>query len=67
MVEQVLDQTYPESRNKLLTTEDVASVLDLHVDAVNTLVDMKLLPHITISPRFERRFREDDVRFLALK
>ena len=67
MVEQVLDRTYFLSRKKLLTTEEVARALDIHVDAVNTLVDMKLLPHLNISPRSERRFREEDVRFLALK
>ena len=61
------DRIYPELRKKLLTTEEVARILDVHVDAVNTLVDMELLTHVTNSPRFDRRFREEDVRFLALK
>jgi len=66
-MELLIDRIRPVSRRQLLKEEDVASILDVHVNAVNTLVDMKLLPCLNVSPRFERRFREDDVRSLVLK
>ncbi len=66
-MEQVIDRIRPEAKSRLLTVEDVARILDVHASAVDVLVDMKLLPFVNISPRFERRFLEDDVRFLVLK
>jgi len=66
-MEQLKDQIHDKSRKYLLKSEDVASILGVHVDAVNTLVDMKLLPCVNISPRFEQRFRAEDVRFLLGK
>jgi len=61
------DVKHNESKNAVLKTEDVAGILDVHVDAVKTLVNIELLPCIRIGPRFEPRFRIDDVRFLLLK
>jgi len=55
------------NKNTMLKTEDVAVILDVHVDAVKTLVDIDLLPCMRIGPRFEPRFRIDDVRFLLMK
>ena len=63
-MEYLKNRIQPESRGRLLKPEDVANLLDIHVIAVNTLVDLKLLPAADISTSFERRFREDDVRFL---
>jgi len=54
-------------KNTMLKTEDVAGILNVHVDAVKTLVDSDLLPCIRTGSRFEPRFRIDDVRFLLLK
>ena len=66
-MELLIDRIRPVSGRQLLRVEEVASILDVNENAVNTLVDMKLLPCVNVSPRFERRFREDDVRFLILK
>ena len=55
------------NKNTILKPEDIAGILDVHVDAVKTLVNIKLLPCIHTGPRFEPRFRMDDVRFLLLK
>ena len=66
-MELAIDQIRHVSKSRLLTTEDVAIILDVHESAVDTLVDMKLLPCLNIAPRYERRFREDDVRFLIYK
>ena len=55
------------NKNTILKPEDVAGILDVHVDAVKTLVNIKLLPCIRTGPRFEPRFRMDDVRVLLLK
>jgi hypothetical protein len=66
-MEQLKDRIHNKSISNLLKLGDVASILGVHVEAVNTLVDMKLLPCVNISPRFEQRFREEDIRFLLLK
>jgi len=66
-MEQLKDKINDKSRRYLLKSEDVASILGVHVDAVNTLVDMKLLTSINTSPRFEQRFRVEDVRSLLVK
>ena len=55
------------NKHIMLKTEEVAGILDVHVDAVKTLVDIDLLPCMRIGPRSEPRFRIDDVRFLLLK
>lgn len=55
------------NKNTILKPEDVAGILDVHVDAVKTLVNIELLPCVRTGPRFEPRFRMDDVRFLLLK
>jgi hypothetical protein len=66
-MEQLKDQIHDKSRSNLLKSGDVANILGVHVEAVKTLVDMKLLPCVNISPYFEQRFREEDIRFLLLK
>ena len=55
------------NKHTMLKTEEVAGILDVHVDAVKTLVDIDLLPCMHIGPRSEPRFRIDDVRYLLLK
>jgi hypothetical protein len=66
-MEYLEDIKHNDNKNTMLKTEDVAGILDVHVDAVKTLVDIDLLPCMRIGPRFEPRFRIDDVRFLLLK
>lgn len=66
-MEQLKDIMPDLKTSSLLAPEDVAGILDVHVDAVKTLVNIELLPCIRIGPRFEPRFRVDDVRFLLLK
>jgi len=61
------DVKHNGNKNAMLKPEDVAGILDVHVDAVKTLVNIELLPCTRIGPRFEPRFRIDDVRFLLLK
>lgn len=61
------DVKHSGNKNIILKPEDVAGILDVHVDAVKTLVDIDLLPCIRTGPRFEPRFRIDDVRYLLLK
>lgn len=66
-MEYLEDIKHNGNKNTILKAEDVAGILDVHVDAVKTLVDIDLLPCIQTGPRFEPRFRIDDVRFLLLK
>ena len=61
------DMKHSGNKNTILKPEDVAGILDVHVDAVKTLVNIELLPCVRTGPRFEPRFRMDDVRFLLLK
>jgi hypothetical protein len=66
-MEHLKNKMYDKEERYLLELENVANILDVHVDAVRTLVDTGLLPCINISPRFEPRFRAEDVRFLLGK
>ena len=66
-MEQLKNKMHDKEERYLLELENVANILNVHVDAVRTLVDMELLPCINISPRFGPQFRAEDVRFLLGK
>ena len=66
-MEQLKNKMLDKAKEYSLKLEDTASILGIHVDAVRTLVEMKLLPCIYSNPRHEWRFRENDIRFLLLK
>jgi hypothetical protein len=62
-----------EGKRCFLKLEELASILDVHVDEARTLVEVELLPYVykyiqlCSNPRPESRFRREDVRFLSLK
>ena len=53
------------SKNRLLTTSEVAEMLHLHVNTVRRWGDRGLLKPCRIGPRGDRRFMEGDVTNLV--
>lgn len=50
----------------MLTTSEVASLLHIHINTVRRWSDRGLIRSYRISPRGDRRFRQEDIaRFLA--
>ncbi len=50
----------------MLTTSEVASLLHIHINTVRRWSDRGLIKAYRISPRGDRRFRQEDItRFLA--
>jgi hypothetical protein len=66
-MEQLRNKIHEKAKRYLLSIEDTASALDIHTNAVKTLVEMELLPCVQINPGAKPRFREEDIRFLLLK
>ncbi len=60
-MEQFEDKTQDVRNDILLTLENVASILDVHVNTVIHLSNLGILKSFRIGPRSERRFRVDDV------
>jgi len=67
MMEQLRNKIHDKAGKYLLSMEDAAKALGIHINAVSTLVEMELLPCVRINRGFEQRFREEDIRFLLLK
>ena len=72
-MEKPKDEIHNKGKRYLLKLEDLAFILDAHVDEAKKLVEMELLPYLykyielCSDPRPESRVRRDDVRFLFLK
>jgi excisionase family DNA binding protein len=52
------------SPNTLLSTAQVARVLNIHTNTVRRWSNTHLLPSYRIGPRGDRRFRQDDIEYL---
>ncbi len=61
MVEQFEDKTQDVRNDILLTLENVASILDVHVNTVMHLSNLRILKSFRIGPRSDRRFLKEDV------
>ena len=67
------DEMNDKGKRYFLKLEELASILDAHVDEARTLVEAELLPYVykyiqlCSNPGPESRFRREDVRFLLLK
>lgn len=57
-------QPEPDEELQLLTTAQVASLLNIHPNTVRNWADASLLPAYRIGPRRDRRFRRADVESL---
>jgi hypothetical protein len=66
-MEQLRNRMRDKAGRHLLSMEDTAKVLDIHIDAVKTLVEMELLPCVRTRAGLEQRFREDDIRYLLFR
>lgn len=50
-----------ETGSRMLTTNDVARLLSLHVNTVRRWTNKGILKAYRISPRGDRRFRQEDI------
>ncbi len=66
-MEKLRNKINDRAQRHQMSIEDAARTLDIHIDAVKTLVEMELLPCVRTEPGLEQRFREEDIRFLLLK
>jgi len=60
-MEQFEGKTQDERSGILLTLEDVADILDVHVNTVRGWADIGKLPSLPVGPRGDLRFWMDDV------
>ena len=60
-MEQFEGKTQDERSGILLTLEDVADILDVHVNTVRGWADIGKLPFLPVGPRGDLRFWMDDV------
>jgi len=51
----------PNQKNGMLTTSDVAHLLNMHVNTVRRWSDQRLLKAYRIGPRGDRRFKRQDI------
>lgn len=49
------------SRNRMMTTSGVASMLNIHINTVRRWSDQGILKPYRIGPRGDRRFMRDDI------
>ena len=47
--------------NPMLTSDDVAHLLHIHISTVRRWADMGILSAYRIGPRRDRRFRQEDI------
>jgi hypothetical protein len=72
-MEKPKDEMHSKGKRHLLKLEDLAFILDAHVDEAKRVVETELLSYLykytelCSNPRPESRGRRDDVRFLSLK
>ncbi|MFQ5996950.1 MAG: helix-turn-helix domain-containing protein [Dehalococcoidales bacterium] len=59
--------THYEQISNMLTTGDVARLLNVHPSTVRRWSDRKLIKTYRIGPRGERRYRRDDVAIFFLE
>lgn len=50
-----------EETDSLLTTSDVANLLNIHIITVRRWSNLGVLPSFRIGPRGDRRFRKEDI------
>ena len=64
------DGMHDKRRNYFLKLEELAGIIDAHVDEARTLVEAELLPQVykytklCSNPKPESRLRREDIRFL---
>ena len=72
-MEKPKDEIHNKGKRYLLKLEDLAFILDAHVDEAKKLVETELLPslckyiELCSNPRPESRVREEDIPFLLLR
>ena len=66
-MEQFEGKTQDERSGILLTLEDVADILDVHVNTVRGWADIGKLPSLPVGPRGDLRFWMDDVIAFAME
>jgi excisionase family DNA binding protein len=60
-------KTNPNRPNALLSTAQVARLLNIHTNTVRRWSNIRLLPSYRIGSRGDRRFRRDDIEYLLHK
>ncbi|MBU2535845.1 MAG: helix-turn-helix domain-containing protein [Chloroflexi bacterium] len=60
-MEQFSDIIREEDTSSLLTLEEVANMLEAHIDTIRVWADLNALPYLRMGPRGDLRFRMEDV------